>query len=68
MEYTADGFLEKNQDRLAGEVLGILRTSSLDLVRHLFNSTVLKIGICLRYCSLIFFNENGEDLYCNNWQ
>ena len=44
MEYDARGFLEKNQDRLATEVIGLLRTSRLELVRSLFHSAITKLG------------------------
>ena len=47
VEYDACGFLEKNQDRLASEVVGVLRTSNASIVRSLFNSAITKTGLPL---------------------
>ena len=46
MVYDASGFLEKNRDRLAGEVINVLRMSQIALVRTLFNSPITKTGEC----------------------
>jgi len=42
--YDARGFLEKNRDRLASEVIVLLRTSRLEFLRSLFNSATTKLG------------------------
>jgi len=52
VDYDAGGFLEKNRDRLAGEVIALLRASRLDLVRALFNSSIAKLGSYCKYCDV----------------
>ncbi len=42
--YDASGFLEKNRDRLAGEIINVLRLSQIALVRTLFHSPITKTG------------------------
>ena len=44
VEYEAVDFLEKNRDRLAGEVVNLLRLSEISLVRTMFHSPVTKTG------------------------
>lgn len=38
VEYSAQGFLDKNQDRLAVDIINLLSASKSDLVRQLFDS------------------------------
>ena len=44
VEYEAVNFLEKNRDRLATEIISVLRMSQIALVRTLFNSLITKTG------------------------
>ncbi|XP_021363725.1 myosin-IIIb-like isoform X3 [Mizuhopecten yessoensis] len=44
VEYDANGFLEKNRDRLPGDVLNMLRASSNEVVRALFQTPLTKTG------------------------
>ena len=44
VEYDSSGFLEKNRDRLASEIISVLRLSQIALVRTLFNSPMTKTG------------------------
>ena len=44
VEYSATGLLEKNRDRLAVEVVSMLRMSQIALVRTLFSSSIKKTG------------------------
>ncbi|ELU11296.1 hypothetical protein CAPTEDRAFT_226099 [Capitella teleta] len=44
VEYDATGFLEKNRDRLASEMISVMRLSQISLVRSLFNSHITKTG------------------------
>jgi myosin heavy subunit len=44
VEYEAQNFLEKNRDRLAIEIVNILRLSDIQLVRTLFQNPLSKTG------------------------
>ncbi|XP_060080055.1 myosin-IIIb-like [Ylistrum balloti] len=44
VEYDAMGFLEKNRDRLPGDVLNMLRASNNEVVRALFQTPLTKTG------------------------
>ncbi|XP_033727991.1 LOW QUALITY PROTEIN: myosin-IIIb-like [Pecten maximus] len=44
VEYDATGFLEKNRDRLPGDVLNMLRASNNEVVRALFQTPLTKTG------------------------
>ncbi|XP_064647040.1 myosin-IIIa-like isoform X3 [Lineus longissimus] len=44
VEYEAENFLEKNRDRLAIEIVNILRLSDVQLVRTLFQNPLSKTG------------------------
>ena len=43
-----EGMLEKNRDRLAGEMINVLRMSQIALVRTMFNAPISKTGRFIR--------------------
>ncbi|KAK2170162.1 hypothetical protein LSH36_4g17098 [Paralvinella palmiformis] len=59
VEYDSSGFLEKNRDRLASEIISVLRLSQIALVRTLFNSPMTKTGN-LAYSTL---SSTGMSIY-----
>lgn len=42
--YDAMGFLEKNRDRLPGDVVSMLRASKNEVIRSLFSTPLTKTG------------------------
>ncbi len=50
--YRADSFLAKNRDALAMDIVYLLRSSSVTLIRQLFEMGLMKTGIV--YLSIIF--------------
>lgn len=53
------GFLEKNRDRLPGDVVSMLRASKDEVIRSLFSTPLTKTGKSL-FCTLLTKTGNAD--------